>query len=174
MNAKYKKQRFSLDSTESKLKEATKANERLNILSSSLNQQLNATNKLLVTRERQLQDAVKRMRALEERAASASSQLSRERLEKQRAETDLEELSSKLNQEQMVFEERVKAEHASRMTRMDARIGQLEKDLARKREAHARDLRGLQHLRTHFASLPYSESASSNLVVEDELKEWTT
>ena len=174
LSAKFKQQRQTLDVSERKLQEATKANERLAILSSSLNQQLTTANKQLASRERQLQHLDKRSRALDERATNAVARLAEERLEKQRAMTDFEQLTLKLNQERMAFEEKVKAEHALRLTRMDARVAQLEKELARERESHARDLRGLQHLRTHFASLPYSENSSANMVVEDQLKEWTT
>ena len=174
LSLKFRKQRQVLETTESGLKEATKANERLSILSASLNKQLNAANTTLTSRERQLQDVAKRMRELEERASDATSRLSRERLEKQSAKIDLEQMTSQLNQHKMAFEEAVKARYTSRVTQLETRIVELEKQLEEERASHARDLRGLQHLRAHFASLPYTDTTNSNMVVEDELKTWST
>ena len=174
LSSKFRKQRQVLETTESGLKEATKANERLSILSASLNKQLNAANTTLTSRERQLQDVAKRMRELEERASDATSRLSRERLEKQSAKIDLEQMTSQLNQHKMAFEEAVKARYTSRVTQLETRIVELEKQLEEERASHARDLRGLQHLRAHFASLPYTDTTNSNMVVEDELKTWST
>ena len=174
LSLKFRKQRQVLETTESGLKEATKANERLSILSASLNKQLNAANTTLTSRERQLQDVAKRVRELEERASDATSRLSRERLEKQSAKIDLEQMTSQLNQHKMAFEEAVKARYTSRVTQLETRIVELEKQLEEERASHARDLRGLQHLRAHFASLPYTDTTNSNMVVEDELKTWST
>ena len=76
----------------------------------------------------------------------------------------------------MLHEEKFKSEHELALTQLRKRVIDLELALDQEKQDHARSKRGLEHLRTHFASLPYLEQDDSkrvNMVVEDQLKKWS-
>ena len=168
----YKKQRTDIETKEKNLAEALKANTRLNILCKNLHKQLKtATSKNDAIVEEIGNLKVDRMRYLQD-AHEAKVKLDKERLERKGVEMSLERQTKEAVREQMTKEEKVRSECERKVNAMERKMEEMKQELQEEKKAHARTKKGLEHLRTHFASLPFSGEASG-MVVEDQLQKWT-
>ena len=82
----------------------------------------------------------------------------------------LQEATSK----QQLFEDRLVTSQRADTRRLEQRVTELEEQLTSERQAHARSKLALDHLRTHFASLPYTDDVTlrSGMVTDDQLQSW--
>ena len=174
MRLTHSKQMSELDATKRQLHEATKANERLSILCNNLRSQLQST-KCELTSQCSEVNALRTERAsCQQEAHVAKLQLDKQRLLSHKLQRTIDsQLRLESIQQHQQYDERVKSQ-CTDIRRLEQRVKELEEELVAEQQAHARSHIALDHLRTHFASLPLTDSAQppNAMVRQDQLTSW--
>jgi hypothetical protein len=71
--------------------------------------------------------------------------------------------------EKQLAEDRVRVGYEQQLVKLEDQLFRLEDELAAEREMHVKDKKALDHLRTHFSSLPLQHLLPSSVVSEDQL-----
>jgi predicted nucleic acid-binding Zn-ribbon protein len=80
--------------------------------------------------------------------------LDHEKHERRRKEFELDEQNQEVAREQILREQKVDLLHEQEVVKLHEKIQKLEEELGKEKSDHVTTKRGLDHLRTHFASLP--------------------
>ncbi|XP_064639110.1 coiled-coil domain-containing protein 160 homolog [Lineus longissimus] len=158
---KYKEQHDLLDTSTKLLNEAKAANERQDILVANLHGHLKCEKQRVHALIEEIKELKLKNVDLNDHIQMLRIDLDRERRERRRKELDLEEQNQASAREQILREERVDLLHEQEVVKLHDQIHKLEEELAKEKQDHATTKRGLDHLRTHFASLPFGGTVSS-------------
>ena len=176
LERKYKRQYNVLELRTEKLQEARNANERLQIAGDNFKKQLRSANKTIEF----LHDEIKVLREIQselsKKAQNLRSELDKERIDRKNAQFDLINQQQAALREMELREEKLKLLHAEDVDYLQNQIESLTKELEKEKADHQRSLKGLQHLRNHFSSVPLvgeKLSSKANVVNTDQLKKWT-
>ena len=175
LQSKHKKKCDSLDQSAKQLSDAKKANQRLNILSKNLKAELDKSNaKVDYLREELLETGDERA-ALAKETHALQLELDRERIERRRLEILLEDHNAETLKALRLQDSKLRVQHETEVGVLQRKLKELTLELHEERKDHTRTKRGLDHLRTHFSSLPLEESdtTSQGPVVTDQLIEFT-
>ena len=97
-------------------------------------------------------------------------QLAKEKLDRARVEAQLKNQHKESLRQEILHTENLKTLHEQDVEHLQRKITDLLQELKGEKEDHARTKRGLEHLRTHFASLPIERTAGqSGAVVKNQL-----
>lgn len=169
-----KKQSRMVHATAKYLHKAKTSNERQRLLIENLTSQLDEAN----ARIRFLEGDVARLE--KEHSASMAEMhdlrtyANKERLEKVKLEIDATTLQAESEQQMLLCEENLKSAHAHDLEYMQNLVDELTDELKKEKSDHQRTQKGLEHLRTHFASLPLSgERAPPGAVLQNQFQKWT-
>ena len=174
LGAKFKKQVSELDVTKRQLGEAVKANDRLSILCSNLKTQLSVAQREVKGQQSMLQALHSDRSAAQRQAHTAQLQLDQQRMTSHKLQLDVNKQLQEATSKQQLFEDRLVTSQRADTRRLEQRVTELEEQLTSERQAHARSKLALDHLRTHFASLPYTDDVTlrSGMVTDDQLQSW--
>lgn len=95
----------------------------------------------------------------------------KEKLEKTTVTNNLKQQTAESLQQHMLREDKIKLAYDRETNSLQRKLAETQAELEKERKEHSRTKRGLEHLRTHFASLPFT--GEGEMVVEDQLKSWT-
>ena len=168
-DAKYKKHRRSLELRTKQLHEASKANERLQILVDNLKGELEKAQEKIRDQDEDIEYQRKDRLATLKELHDLRIEFDKEKLSKQKLEIDLQAQNKKSQIEANLLEENLKVQHESEVLTLRERIGDLEMEFEKEFQDHARTKRALEHLRVHFSSLPLTPGGATNMVTQDEL-----
>lgn len=152
------------------LQEAIKANKRLEILSQYLKKEVKNSGKVIKDLNEKLGEMKEANTGMEEEIARIYNELDTERFEKSKLELEWEREMDEIKTEQRQNEQRLIDDSQKMQVDMVEEIKSLREQLDKERELHKRSIRGLNHLRMHFGSLPAAEEKDTDL---HQLKKWT-
>lgn len=149
--------------------EAIKANKRLEILTKFLKKETDKCNKIIRELNQRLVESENANAEMNKEVSVLSRNLDAERLERKMAELEfqkqLDEITTALrHREQCLVEELERTQ-----TQTMQKITSLEQQLDKEKELHKRTVRGLNHLRMHYGSLPVEDGDAD----PHHLKTWT-
>lgn len=159
-----------LDVRTDELQEAIKANKRLEILSQYLKKELKNSGKVIKDLNEKLGEMKEANTGMEEEIARIYSELDTERLEKRKLELKWETEMDEIKTERRQHEQRLVEDSQKMQVHMVEEIKNLREQLDKERELHKRSIRGLNHLRMHFGSLPAAEEKDAD---PHQLTKWT-
>lgn len=155
---------------EEQLSSAVKANDRLKILSENLKKKNASLNSKVVLLQREVQHSYTLHRECLQEVHQLRVSFDQERLDRKKAELQLQAQNREALREQKLVEEKVEFLHQGDIEFLQKQIKELKKSLAEEKEHHKRTKRGLSKLQQHFASLPLAESQASGVVTKSQLK----
>lgn len=149
--------------------EAIKANKRLEILTNYLKKETDKCNKIIRELNQRLVNTENVNAEMNNEISVLSSSLDSERLERKMVELEfqkkLDEITAAFRyKEQCLMEELEKIQ-----TQTMQKISRLQQELDKEKELHKRAVRGLNHLRMHYGSLPVEDGEAD----PHQLKTWT-
>jgi len=156
-------QRKSAETTRQRLHDAQTANRRLQMLANHLKTELDRTTDQLNglrSVEAERSDLSRRLQAVQTELSAADC----------RQKTNVARVEAKWMKtldEQRLADAKDKSQLNGDVARLEGRVDELEQQLRREKEDHRRTMKGLEHLRVHFSTLPM------NCVRNDELDNWT-
>lgn len=167
---RYKELCQTWDVTNKEASEAVAANRRLHILTKSLQSQIFKANASIDNLQQGLAEKLEEIQRFEKDMAELRKQLTEQKLEKRKAEFELDKNIKEQLRKYNLMEDKYQLKYAGDISQMSKRIQELEKALKMENDEHKRTKIGLDHLRLHFSSLPYAESAKAKTIVtENEL-----
>lgn len=173
MNQKYQKQKLDLDTSTRSLNEIKKVNKRLQIMCENLKASLNHCNKRVNILEEEIVQLKQESMAKSREVQQHKSACDKERLVRKKMQLELKNKNKDMLQEIQLHEDNLRSMHEQDIQIFQRRILHLEDELTKERADHSRNKKGLDVLRTHFASLPYAgESEKKSMITQDELKTW--
>jgi chromosome segregation ATPase len=174
LQEKYKRQCKEHEKRTTRLKEATKANERLTIVAKNLKQQVDSAIKQIDGLKAQIREMDQSRKGHLKDIHELRVATDHERLDRKKAELELQHLTQESLRERRIREENLKMMHDEDIQFLQKTIEELSEELEREKRDHERTKRGLNHLRQHFSSLSiHDEQPAEGLVRDDQLKKWT-
>lgn len=159
-----------LDVRTDELQEAIKANKRLEILSQYLKKELKNSGKVIKDLNEKFGEMKEANTGMEEEIARIYNELDTERLEKRKFELKWEREMDEIKTERRQHEQRLIEDSQKMQSHMVEEIKNLREQLDKETELHKRSIRGLNHLRMHFGSLPAAEEKDTD---PHQLTKWT-
>ena len=178
LERKYKRQSSCLESRTKKLQEAEKANERLQIASNNFKKQLSSAGKTIEFLHEEIKNLRQSQSELSKEAHNLRLELDKERIDRKNTQFDLIREQQAAFREMELREEKLKLLHEEDLEFLQNQIESLTKELEKEKNDHQRSVKGLQHLRNHFSSVPLVADVpdppkKGNVVNADQLKKWT-
>lgn len=153
------------------LQEAIKANKRLEILGQYLKKELKTSGKVIKDLSEELGELKEANTEMEKEIARIYNELDTERFERRKLELEWEREMEEIKTEHRQHEQRLIEDSQKMQVHMVEEIKNLKEQLEKERELHKRSIRGLNHLRMHFNSLPAAEEKDTDL---HQLTKWTS
>ena len=178
LERKYKRQSSCLESRTKKLQEAEKANERLQIASNNFKKQLSSAGKTIEFLHEEIKNLRQSQSELSKEAHNLRLELDKERIDRKNTQFDLIREQQAAFREMELREEKLKLLQEEDLEFLQNQIESLTKELEKEKNDHQRSVKGLQHLRNHFSSVPLVADVpdppkKGNVVNADQLKKWT-
>ncbi len=179
LKTKYKKQSNVLEVRTMKLQEATKANERLQLMSDSLKKQFNASNETVKFLHEEIAELRETQSKLSKEVHNLRLELDKERIDRKNVEFDLENQQRDALRQMELREEKLKLLHEGDINFLHNQVEELTRELEEEKKDHQRSLKGLQHLRNHFSGVSFGENGvqdsdkKANVVAKDQFKKWS-
>ncbi len=165
LDRKCRRQSDELKKRTNKLREARKANERLQILNTSLRQQLDAANATIEFLHTEINELREKQATLSRESQTLRLEHDRGRIDAQNARLDLISEHQSAVRDLDLREKKLKHAHKREVEELRKQVEELREELEAERTRHDRSLRGLQHLRNHFSSVPLEQNTSKANVV---------
>lgn len=160
---------------EDALEENQKANKRLQILSKTLKTNFEQVERDNCELEDEVEELKQRNNELLNEISDTRKMVDTERIRRQNAEIDVEDVRKAALREAELQIEGVEIRYDSQIQKLERKLEQMKTELDKERNDHNRTRKGLEHLQKHFASLPYMGSESrKTMVTSDQLTAWTT
>ena len=178
LERKFKKQSSVLELRTDKLQEARKANERLEIAGDNFKKQLSSSNKTIEFLHEEIKSLREAQSKLTKETQNLRLELDKERIDRKNTQFDLISQQQAAIREMELREEKLKLLHSKDVDYLQNQIESLTNELEKEKTEHQWSLKGLQHLRNHFSSVPLAGdvieiSKKANVVNTDQLKKLT-
>ena len=152
------------------LRDAQKANKRLQILYENAQKETNKHRQENLDYRNHIKVLEKQNSDLFKEIHELQVQIDAERIERQKVELEMENKAIKYQQEWSLREENLKLIHKEDVDYLKSKIAELSEELAKEKKDHLKCKKGLDHLRTHFSALPLFDTDSScNVVSKDQI-----
>ena len=141
---------------------------------SNLKTQLSVAQREVKGQQSMLQALHSDRSAAQRQAHTAQLQLDQQRMTSHKLQLDVNKQLQEAASKQQLFEDRLVTSQRADTRLLEQRVTELKEQLTSERQAHARSKLALDHLRTHFASLPYTDDVTlrSGMVTDDQLQSW--
>lgn len=158
-----------LETKSKKLSEATKANHRLKIHCDELQREVKATGmKLDAVTDMWKEIDQEKLRMMKETQEMRVA-LDRERMAREQLEVKLQEARQEATREKKLAEDSAKIQYEQHILRLEEEIRKMQEELDAERQLHTKNKKALDHLRTHFASLPLLDVMPPGVVDRDQV-----
>ncbi|XP_021351519.1 rho-associated protein kinase 2-like [Mizuhopecten yessoensis] len=161
-----------VDSKATKITDFNRANSRLKIHCEKLQDELDHANARLTAMEEIFSEISTEKSAMIKEVQELRIQRDKDRMDKGRLELNLESVQNAAESEKLAVEENVKIQCQIEIIELQKRVAELTADLANEKRVHTITKRGLDHLRSHFASLPLSHIVPPNSVRTDQVSKF--
>lgn len=163
-------QKVTIETQKKKLKEALKANKRLQINVNSLNEEV----KYLTAKVGAMEEVIREMKLdhsdmvkeLHENRVTTD----KERMERGRIQMKLDNLRKEALAEKLAAEDKIRTQCKKAIHDLKEQVKQLEKELKEEKNKRQITEKGLKHLRNHFSSLSVQDILPQNAVDTDQVK----
>ncbi|XP_060563348.1 coiled-coil domain-containing protein 160 homolog isoform X2 [Ruditapes philippinarum] len=163
-------QKQTMESQRLKLREAHKANKRLNIHVESLTEEV----KYLTAKVGAMEEVIREIKTdqsdMVKELHDNRVMTDKERMERGRIQMKLDNLRKEALAEKLAAEDKIRTQCRKAIHDLKEQVKLLEKELKEEKSKRQITEKGLKHLRTHFSSLSVQEIMPSNVVDTDQVK----